>query len=382
MSGKRKSYRVVRTTNAAGEVVEYAYDRETKKRLASVPGSREIDIEVSRVRQDARAIASGARNSWGDLIRRYKTSQLYKNLAPKSKLLYERYGIGLVLDIENDVVKETKRSTIIEMRDDLMDTPGASSTFLKFVKLILNFAIHIEFDGIEYNVALKIEAPKLGEHQPWVLSDVKKFLEGTTPKLRLAVLIALYTGQRIGDILKMKWSDYDGAGIVVKQQKTKVQLYIPCHSVLKKALDEARQGPLINLTYILSTKTGKQFTYNNFSWLWIRERHRLGMIENTFHGLRKTAAVWLAEAGCTTKEIAAITGHSTLAMIEYYTKGVDQKLLAISAMARMDADKAVDDTAYEEIVSLSNEALAILGLSPKQIEAIIGLQSKQESKNV
>ena len=35
------------------------------------------------------------------------------------------------------------------------------------------------------------------------------------------------------------------------------------------------------------------------------------------HGLRKLAAVKLAEAGWTTHEIAAVTGHHTLAMVEF-----------------------------------------------------------------
>ncbi len=36
----------------------------------------------------------------------------------------------------------------------------------------------------------------------------------------------------------------------------------------------------------------------------------------TFHGLRYTASAKLAEAGCSLKEIASITGHKILIMIE------------------------------------------------------------------
>jgi hypothetical protein len=55
------------------------------------------------------------------------------------------------------------------------------------------------------------------------------------------------------------------------------------------------------------------------------------------HGLRKAAARRLAEAGCTTKEIAAITGHRTLSEIERYTKAADQKRLALAAIDRLEA---------------------------------------------
>jgi len=56
----------------------------------------------------------------------------------------------------------------------------------------------------------------------------------------------------------------------------------------------------------------------------------------TFHGLRKSAAARLAEAGCSIEEIAAITGHKTLAMIQHYTKEAEQKKLAANAMAKME----------------------------------------------
>jgi len=55
-----------------------------------------------------------------------------------------------------------------------------------------------------------------------------------------------------------------------------------------------------------------------------------------FHGLRKSAAVKLAEAGCTDAEIAAITGQ-TRQMVEHYTKGVDQRRLTVEAMRKWES---------------------------------------------
>jgi enterobacteria phage integrase len=52
------------------------------------------------------------------------------------------------------------------------------------------------------------------------------------------------------------------------------------------------------------------------------------------HGLRKASARRLAEAGCSAKQIAAITGHKTLAEIERYTRQADQEILARQAMSK------------------------------------------------
>jgi len=51
----------------------------------------------------------------------------------------------------------------------------------------------------------------------------------------------------------------------------------------------------------------------------------------SFHGLRKAGCRRLADAGCTAHQIAAWSGQS-LREVERYTKGADQKRLAVSAM--------------------------------------------------
>ncbi|CAM5766281.1 hypothetical protein LMIY3S_01768 [Labrys miyagiensis] len=50
------------------------------------------------------------------------------------------------------------------------------------------------------------------------------------------------------------------------------------------------------------------------------------------HGIRKAAARRLAEVGCSSKQIAAITGHASLEEIERYTKAAEQKKLAKAAI--------------------------------------------------
>ncbi|MDD3030274.1 MAG: tyrosine-type recombinase/integrase [Alphaproteobacteria bacterium] len=62
----------------------------------------------------------------------------------------------------------------------------------------------------------------------------------------------------------------------------------------------------------------------------------MGADDLVFHGLRKTAAVRLAEVGCTTEQIKAITGHRTDDMATYYARQANQKVLAKAAMGKME----------------------------------------------
>ena len=56
------------------------------------------------------------------------------------------------------------------------------------------------------------------------------------------------------------------------------------------------------------------------------------------HGLRKAALRRLAEAGSTTKQIAAVSGHRSLSEIERYTARADQAGPAQSAIAKLPDD--------------------------------------------
>ena len=61
--------------------------------------------------------------------------------------------------------------------------------------------------------------------------------------------------------------------------------------------------------------------------------------ECVLHGLRKTAARTLAEVGGTPHEIAAITGHKSLAEVERYTKAASQKQLGEAAIHRLEQNR-------------------------------------------
>ena len=57
------------------------------------------------------------------------------------------------------------------------------------------------------------------------------------------------------------------------------------------------------------------------------------------HGLRKTAARKIAEAGATEEQIRAVTGHTTSRMVAHYTKGANQRKLAKGAILKLENSK-------------------------------------------
>jgi integrase len=52
-------------------------------------------------------------------------------------------------------------------------------------------------------------------------------LERAPTHLHLRLLLALWTGQRQGDLLRLPWSAYDGTHIRLRQGKTGTRVVIP-----------------------------------------------------------------------------------------------------------------------------------------------------------
>jgi integrase len=140
----------------------------------------------------------------------------------------------------------------------------------------------------------------------WSEVDESAFLERAPTHLHLPLLLALWTGQRQGDLLRLPWSAYDGTHIRLKQSKGGRRVVIPVGTPLKAALDTAPKASPIMLT----TMDGKPWTPDGFRASWGKACKRAGVTGVTFHDLRGTAVTRLAIAGCTEAEIATITGHS------------------------------------------------------------------------
>jgi integrase len=140
----------------------------------------------------------------------------------------------------------------------------------------------------------------------WSVEDEAAFLEHAPVHLHLPLLLALWTGQRQGDLLRLPWSAYDGSQIRLRQSKTGMRVIIPVGAPLKAALDAAKKhGPII-----LMSTDARPWTPDGFRASWGKACKKAGIEGVTFNDLRGTAVTRLALVECTEAEIATITGHS------------------------------------------------------------------------
>lgn len=288
-----------------GNLRFYYYHRESRTRLPGEPGSAEFmaaykGLQDKRIGHDLRG-----------LIGRYRSSGSFGRLSKKTKADYALY-LGR---LENHQVSsapieilddQRMRSSFVEWLDQWNDKPRARNYAITVLRLLLNWAI--ESGYLRENQARFIRKSPTDNRagKTWSEAQISKFMQVASPEIRRAMLLALYTGQRRGDILKARWDDLDGDTIVFKQSKTGQVVSVP---LPLEFLDEMANWPK-TATTILASKTGNPWDARYFSRKWFDTTRKAGLADVHFHDLRGTVATRLAEAGCTNSQIASITGHS------------------------------------------------------------------------
>jgi integrase len=273
--------------------------------------------------------------SLGWAIERFLASPLYNERAETTRRNYRRvldqlrqsYGTGLLRDLQPRHVRKIRN-------DIAAGSTTAADIAMSLISALWEFAteqLGLELDADPTHGVKRVHKVA-HEHEPWPPELIERFLREARPSLRWAVKLALYTGQRRSDLVKMKWSDFDGKFIQVRQQKTGEHLSIPCHNKLRVELEKIPRAA----ETILVGERGAPLTGSSLSVMVRKQLREMGVDGYAIHGLRKNAAIELDNAGCSTQEIAAITGHRTLGMVAHYSKKRDQRLHARSAMDKLE----------------------------------------------
>jgi integrase len=171
----------------------------------------------------------------------------------------------------------------------------------------------------------------------WSEQNIAAFLAVASDPLQRAMVLALETGQRQGDLLVLPWSAYDGTWIRLRQGKTGRQVNIPVTRRLRAVLENSPR----TATVILTNKRGIAWRPNRFRKVWGDATRKALVTDRTFHDLRGTAVTRLAEAECSHAEIAAITGHSMRdvgTILDKYLARTDK--IALAAIAKLERGKA------------------------------------------
>lgn len=203
----------------------------------------------------------------------------------------------------------------------VVDGSGKNSPTLKKLKimygLVYDYAVKHEIvkgekrDMIRYVDIKKAGNPNAYNRKPFNKTQIKKVWEGKDSNEYMSiVLILIYTGVRIGELLGLKKADIhlEERWFYVRESKTE--------SGIREVPIAEKIVPFIefwlnknNCESLLSTPDGKHFTYRNYyDSYWIPLMESLH-IQHRPHDCRHTCVSLLTEAGVDERIIKKIVGH-------------------------------------------------------------------------
>jgi integrase len=178
---------------------------------------------------------------------------------------------------------------------------------------------------------LRLGLEKPGERlrcaSPREIEALTAAADALEPSVGDAIVIALFTGQRQGDVLALEESGIEDGRVRFKQRKTGARVSVRALPWLVQRLaairERNRAAARVAPTIVVDPRSGKAWNASSFRHRFAdvraaavagdAERGRAAcksLADFQFLDLRDTAVTWLARASCTIPEIGSVTGHS------------------------------------------------------------------------
>jgi integrase len=288
-------------------------------RIRAAYGTPEFSAEYAaavsgKAASEARRPGAG---TFGWLVARYRDSGAWATLSTATRRQREAILKHLVEAVGRDPADSVTRAEIKAGMDRRRDRPAAARHFLETLRHLYAWAADAELVAVNPTNDVKTPRKSTDGHHTWTDEEIAAFEErwplGTRERVAFDVL--LYTGLRRGDAVRFGRPHVRDGRAKLRTEKTGEEVSFP---VVPSLAASIAAGPCGELTFIAGER-GRPMTKESFG-NWFREACAAAGVPGTAHGLRKAAAVRLAEGGASEHELEAVFGWRGGGMASLYTK--------------------------------------------------------------
>jgi integrase len=229
---------------------------------------------------------------------------------------------------------------------------------LALLRHLLRLA-HEEWEAIDNVPRIRLEKEPQGRLRWLTQEEITRLLHAAAKsknkELRAAVIVALNTGLRLGELLGLTWDRIDLSRGVIRLELTKS--------------GRRREVPLNAESYAALVSLNPKEFGRVFSTRSIRKAYENAVTnakldDVNFHTLRHTFASWAVMRGVSLKELQELLGHSSLAMTMRYAHLAPERLR--SAVTRLEGLTSSQPTT-ESTQASTHDACSPEGVLPNSV---------------
>ena len=269
------------------------------------------------------------------IIDAYRASPDFSKLADATKRDYRlwldrisaRFGTAPIGAFSDPRIREY----VVAWRDTWASQPRTADKAAVMLATVLGWCV--ERGILTVNVAAGIKplhsvnkADEVWEEHHWQAFDA------APAHLLDALRLASLTGLRLGDLVRVDWSDVGDKAIILTTKKRKGRAVIPIVPELRAILDKlegARVGP------ILRNSRGQPWTESGLGSVF--QKAKPAGFDRTMHDLRGTYVTFLAVKGLTDEQIARVVGWTAKKVSAIRARYVDEARVIVSLVERLSA---------------------------------------------
>ncbi len=238
---------------------------------------------------------------------------------------------------------------------------SATSTNMMLSVLNLAFEYACDMEYIEENPCVRVRRTKTEAKKVEAFTiEEQRAIEAEIVRLDdkrfHGILLCLYTGLRIGELLGLTWNDIDFERGVIKITKTVYRekdengvwqfcvdtpktkssdRVIPLPEYIMKMLRQDKT--LAQTQFVVENKKGERMSIRSYQYLFEKLTERAGVRKLNFHALRHTFATRAIECGIDIKTVADIMGHqnASITLNRYAHCMLDHKIEMMQKLPRV-----------------------------------------------
>lgn len=206
-------------------------------------------------------------------------------------------------------------------------------------KSVLNriFDFAVKNDFIESNKVKFVELGKKNiviERKIFTKNEINILWKNLEIKNVYLILILIYTGMRVGELLNLKVADVDLCNKVIYIRKSKTDAGVRTIPIPDKMLSLFTDNICYENEYFIFTKTFNQMSYMSFRYIFESILRKVGLQKHTIHDTRHTFATLLNNADANKTSIIKLIGHSDFSTTEniYTHKDIEELRKAINSI--------------------------------------------------